>query len=78
MLDSVGIVGALATAGMIIRHVLLLAIALRGTKPSERPAIIRALTDFAHTTRISYQEFPASSRRHASAQRNTRRQNLSE
>ncbi|MGK3208971.1 hypothetical protein [Amycolatopsis sp. MEPSY49] len=51
MLESVGVVGALATAGMIVRQVLILAIALRGTKPSERPAIIRALADFTHAAR---------------------------
>lgn len=51
MLQSVGIVGALATAGVIVRQVLILAIALRGTKPAERPAIIRALTDFTHPVR---------------------------
>lgn len=51
MLESVGIVGALATAGVVVRQVLILAIALRGTKPGERPAIIRALTEFTHRER---------------------------
>jgi hypothetical protein len=42
MLETVGLVGLLATLGMLGR-VLMLAIALRGTLPAERPAIIRAL-----------------------------------
>jgi hypothetical protein len=51
MVENVGIVGAIATAGMIVRQALILAIALRGTKPSERPAIIRALTGLTRSTR---------------------------
>jgi hypothetical protein len=38
-----------------VGRVLILAIALRGTQPSERPAIIHALTDFVHAVRKSNQ-----------------------
>ena len=49
MMESVGLLAALATASIILGRVLVLAIALRGTQPSERPAIIRALKDFVGT-----------------------------
>ncbi len=47
MVENVGLLGVLATVGIVVGRVLVLAIALRGTQPSQRPAIIRALTDFA-------------------------------
>ncbi|MDU0295017.1 hypothetical protein [Saccharothrix longispora] len=53
MLESVGVVGALAAVGVIAGRVLILAIALRGMRPCERPAIIRALTGFVRVTRMS-------------------------
>lgn len=51
MFESVGVAGALMALGVIAGRVLILAIALRGTTPSERPAIIGALADFV---RISH------------------------
>lgn len=53
MLESVGLVGALATVGVIVGRVLILAIALRGTEPAERPAIIDALAEFVRVSRRS-------------------------
>jgi hypothetical protein len=43
MIGSVGLVGLLATLGVVVGRVVIMAIALRGTRPAERPAIIRAL-----------------------------------
>lgn len=48
MWSSIGVAGAVALPllGVLARsRVLIMWIALRGTKPSERPAIIRALND---------------------------------
>lgn len=44
MLSTVGLTGAL-TLTVVSGRVLVMLIALRGTKPSERPAIIRALNE---------------------------------
>jgi hypothetical protein len=45
MWSSIGTVGAVAVLAMTCGRALIMWIALRGTKPSERPAIIRALND---------------------------------
>ncbi len=51
MIESIGLIGALAAAGAIVGRVLIVAIALRGTQPSERPPIILALTNLICTVR---------------------------
>lgn len=54
MIESIGLIGALAAAGAIVGRVLIVAIvaiALRGTQPSERPPIILALTNLVCTVR---------------------------
>jgi hypothetical protein len=53
MLESVGVVGALTALGVIVGRVLILVIALRGTTPAERPAIIDALANFVRVTHKS-------------------------
>jgi hypothetical protein len=63
MMESVGLLAALATAAVILGRVLVLAIALRGTQPSERPAIIRALRDFVGTGRSPSRHPPPARRR---------------
>jgi hypothetical protein len=45
MWSSVGVAGALACVGAYSARVLIMWIALRGTKPTERAEIIRALND---------------------------------
>lgn len=43
MWSNIGATGALALLGMVAARVVIMIVALRGTKPSERPEIIRAL-----------------------------------
>lgn len=43
MWSTIGATGAFALLGVVAGRVLIMVVALRGTKPSERPAIIRAL-----------------------------------
>ena len=43
MWSSIGLTGLLAVLGLAVCRTVIVAIALRGTTPAERPAIIRAL-----------------------------------
>jgi hypothetical protein len=45
MWSSIGATGALALLGVVAARVVIMIVALGGTKPSERPEIIRALND---------------------------------
>ncbi|HKR50967.1 MAG TPA: hypothetical protein VJT72_15560 [Pseudonocardiaceae bacterium] len=42
------VLATVVTAGAAVVRLIILVVALRGTTPRERPAIIRALADFFH------------------------------